>query len=462
MTDKAPKADFGTSITVEELADRLYDLACADFQEHDPTTGEVFDADGRLIVEASIKLRELIAAARAHLSAVAPLPSEAPIEADVFVQNDDGVGFHKVFSTDATLPGGEDKDVLIPITPAHRAKLPLPIGDYTTDEYALIGALTDDMMPEAPLGYEFVQWEVAPPDDVLARFSPPPQGDAGECYSDGHDDYKWCSKHNAAWRNGDSNCSAPSPQGDAGEKPTVTAYAGGSMRAEWPKPKPSPDLAGEPDEPCHGPQDTTCPSCGLGGEVFTQPGMRWITATTPKSVAPNVSRREGDNCEPSGQGERAGIGNSLQPHDIAGRAIEQWEYIKAFPEARSGIIRAGNDLAVALNDLREALAAAQASAGYWMSCFDSSQAERCRLNVALTEALRVIEGMEKQLKHELDHVNRLDALLTAAQSRNLVLVETLAKVRAAIIEKAPDTLWAGLIETAIDCIDAALTTERDG
>jgi hypothetical protein len=37
----------------------------------------------------------------------------------------------------------------------------------------------------------------------------------------------------------------PSPQGDAGEKPTVTAYAGGSMRAEWAKPSPQGN-AGEP------------------------------------------------------------------------------------------------------------------------------------------------------------------------------------------------------------------------
>jgi hypothetical protein len=51
--------------------------------------------------------------------------------------------------------------------------------------------------------------------------------------------------------------------------------------------------------------------------------------------------------------------------------------------------------------------------------------------------------------------------IAALKARNRVLVEALEKVRAAIIEKAPDTLWLGLIETAVDCIDAA-TTERDG
>lgn len=77
-----------------------------------------------------------------------------------------------------------DMDVLIPISPSARALLPLPTGDYTHDEYAMIGALTDDMMPEAPLGFEFVQWEIAPPDDAFARFTPAPTPGKAEATQD--------------------------------------------------------------------------------------------------------------------------------------------------------------------------------------------------------------------------------------------------------------------------------------
>lgn len=49
-----------------------------------------------------------------------------------------------------------------------------------------------------------------------------------------------------------------------------------------------------------------------------------------------------------------------------------------------------------------------------------------------------------------------------AKADNARLREALEKVRAAILTHAPDTLWIGLIETAVDHIDAALKDSGDG
>jgi hypothetical protein len=115
----------------------------------------------------------------------------------------------------------------------------------------------------------------------------------------------------------------------------------------------------------------------------------------------------------------------------------------------------------------------------------------------LTEALRVIEGLEVSIQSKENTIQYLSGVnndlrfardktaadLTEAQARcerlkrrSVNAEETvldqfhtierltaaLEKVRAAILEHAPDTLWVGLIETAVDCIDAALTQGRDG
>lgn len=60
--------------------------------------------------------------------------------------------------------------LLIPISNADRNRLPLPTGDYVKDEQALAAALTSDMIPSAPKGYKFVQWQINPPDEVFVLF----------------------------------------------------------------------------------------------------------------------------------------------------------------------------------------------------------------------------------------------------------------------------------------------------
>jgi len=52
---------------------------------------------------------------------------------------------------------------------------------------------------------------------------------------------------------------------------------------------------------------------------------------------------------------------------------------------------------------------------------------------------------------------RAEAAEAALERSNAALKE----VRAAILEHAPDTLWVSLIETAVDCIDAALTNTKE-
>jgi hypothetical protein len=288
LPEKNPMTD--STLTVEEL-DAIENYA--ELRWRDPTWNEPWGKDG---------FARLIAAARAHLSAT-------PIEADVFVQNDDGVGFHKVFSTDAPLPGGEEqgyvtidwaadaleeiadkyaggeaKDTCLTIASMlrglhesnfHHIVKPSPppqgdAGEHRGEGGTVLEPLTDEYgfarPSPAPLpGGE--EGTAAPskqcqqgtnPRWCVTHYAPwpkdhwrcdhhSPQGDAGECYSDGHDDYKWCSKHNAAWRNGDSNCSAHSPQGDAGEKlPYPYDVLGDPRVGVGPHGliKPSPNLAG--------------------------------------------------------------------------------------------------------------------------------------------------------------------------------------------------------------------------
>lgn len=63
--------DTDTAGLVERLKARsvdLYGLACSDFEESNPLTGEAFDADGRRIVEGSIALDDAVVVLQ-HLSA---------------------------------------------------------------------------------------------------------------------------------------------------------------------------------------------------------------------------------------------------------------------------------------------------------------------------------------------------------------------------------------------------------
>jgi hypothetical protein len=228
------------SITVEELADRLYDLACADFQEHDPTTGEAFDADGRLIVEASIKLRELIAAARRGIEAETR-------KASCICWMDVASRVCPVHGTDR-----QEKEVC-----QHCGK------------------------PEAQ--------------------------------------HRW-KTHNYK--------PSPSPQGDAGD-------------------------------------DVVARHEAILDRALANPEIK---AAVHKRVAPSP--------------------------DIAGvkeRAIEQWEYIKAFPEARSGIIHAGNDLAIALTAAQarcERLEKDKDGYAYNLDQFRKQAEQLQSRNRVLVEALR--------------------------------------------------------------------------
>lgn len=61
----------------------------------------------------------------------------------------------------------------------------------------------------------------------------------------------------------------------------------------------------------------------------------------------------------------------------------------------------------------------------------------------------------------VDYGNSGDAnakLIAAAPD----MLATLKSVRSAIVEKAPDTLWADLIGTAVDVIDAAIAKAEGG
>lgn len=61
--------------------------------------------------------------------------------------------------------------IRISISDDARALLPHPTGIYADDEAAIAAALTSNMIPVPPSHvYEFVQWEIAPPDDVYAVF----------------------------------------------------------------------------------------------------------------------------------------------------------------------------------------------------------------------------------------------------------------------------------------------------
>jgi hypothetical protein len=129
--------------------------------------------------------------------------------------------------------------------------------------------------------------------------------------------------------------------------------------------------------------------------------------------------RTGLRGDSVGNSSRTPSGIAAVTPDIAGvRVIEQWEYIKAFPEARSGIIHAGNDLAIALTEALRVIEGLELekgyakqpngdgewhSADYWMRCFDSSQAERCRLNVALTAAQARCERLETLVADVLEY-----------------------------------------------------------
>jgi hypothetical protein len=64
--------------------------------------------------------------------------------------------------------GAETK--LVPISDADRAKLPLPTGDRDADFRNIAMALTDDMAPPTPDGYEFVEWQINVPDEVFVLF----------------------------------------------------------------------------------------------------------------------------------------------------------------------------------------------------------------------------------------------------------------------------------------------------
>ena len=59
----------------------------------------------------------------------------------------------------------------IPMAPEHLAKMPRPTGDYEADLAAMADALTDEMIPEGPPTWGFVQWELTPPDGAVALFS---------------------------------------------------------------------------------------------------------------------------------------------------------------------------------------------------------------------------------------------------------------------------------------------------
>lgn len=62
-------------------------------------------------------------------------------------------------------------DQRVELAAEHLQKMPLPTGNYDADLMAIAAALTDDMVPPTPDGCEFVQWEIDPPDTVLALFA---------------------------------------------------------------------------------------------------------------------------------------------------------------------------------------------------------------------------------------------------------------------------------------------------
>ena len=60
----------------------------------------------------------------------------------------------------------------------------------------------------------------------------------------------------------------------------------------------------------------------------------------------------------------------------------------------------------------------------------------------------------------MDQATVMERLYEARQ-RIAELEAALRDVRAAIIDKAPDTLWAGLIETAVDRIDSVICEQPE-
>lgn len=83
-----------------------------------------------------------------------------------------------------------------------------------------------------------------------------------------------------------------------------------------------------------------------------------------------------------------------------------------------------------------------------------SSEERIR---SLEEDVIGLKGALSMVKTERGHVQ---VSLTKAEgerdAERAEVVGVLEEVREAIIQHAPDTLWVSLIETAVDCIDAAL------
>lgn len=59
---------------------------------------------------------------------------------------------------------------LIPISAEARMKLPMPTGDYDADCAAIAAALTPDMIPPTPEGFEMAEWQINPPDEVYVLF----------------------------------------------------------------------------------------------------------------------------------------------------------------------------------------------------------------------------------------------------------------------------------------------------
>jgi chromosome segregation ATPase len=89
------------------------------------------------------------------------------------------------------------------------------------------------------------------------------------------------------------------------------------------------------------------------------------------------------------------------------------------------------------------------------------KAENLELRSYSQASTQTYQEQIAKLKKEVELVRaeRHRAQTACAQmgERVSVLTEALQTVRTAIIEKAPDTLWAGLIETAVDHIDNALS-----
>jgi hypothetical protein len=425
MTDRAPKEDFGTSITVEEL-----DEWESEAKSYSP------------LYVASVDMLKLIAAARRGIEAT-PSPQGDAGEhrgegGTVLEPLTDEYGFAR--PSPAPLPGGEEylrgvlhqvRDMLI-IGPSH-ARRNMEIYQLITDALAPPTTMEKNDEPDTSVcpGHGSDDSDFSSGNGTSQQAVAPIPG--GEEHTPcnvkfterwGH----WCYVHNRPAYKSHSGfvCYPDAPQCDAdrqendngrqgvGGNRVDTAHSSSTVRGDTLGP-----LAGEEylrgvlyqvrDMLVIGPShaaknmeihqlitDALSPSPQKGdvGECEHKHVLDGVCDYCRQHVPPDIAGEDKD-YEGASEGAAAERWNRLvfdsdaaarsrvrhilkfyEPHeledqftamlkwlhvrgssdvfpspDIAGvkeRAIEQWEYIKAFPEARSGIIHAGNELAQAL------------------------------------------------------------------------------------------------------------------